>query len=160
MEPRLSIKGLFESEQELLEAVRTRKICYDVEPYYINRKGQLVQIGFQISLYGTFPHEAGDISPDSLEYAEVERDVRRIAEALSKTCDSMHMCESTTIEPGTITYSQERKMRPDVTVHIPVFDQKDFGHPVDDAVRRTMEEAVRLLESAGIAKTYWRDDRP
>ncbi len=158
MEYDLNITGLFGSKQELLDVVRERKMCYDFDPYYISdKKGSLVQIGFQMNLYGTFPEKAPDTTPDSPEYGDVEGDVLRVAEALSNTCDPIHMCESTTIEPSTITYSPDRKMRPDVTVRIPIFDRKNFGHPVDDAIRFTLETAIKLLESAGLRKTRWGD---
>ncbi|MEW6602986.1 MAG: hypothetical protein AB1499_18590, partial [Nitrospirota bacterium] len=145
---KLNIAGLFESEKELLDVVKRRRICYDTEPYYINKKGSLVQIGFQLNLYATFP-DAAKGGPDAAEYKRVEHDVMRLAEALSNTCDPMHMCESTTIEAGSITYSHDRGMRPDVTVHIPIFDQKNFGHPVDDNIRKTLLVAEKLMESAG-----------
>lgn len=158
MELKLNTKGLFESEEELRNVVRKRKICYDTEPFYISdRKGGLLQIGFRINLYGTFPGNSREASPDSPDYEDVERDVRRLAEALSNSCDPLHMCESATIEPATITFSPERKMRPDVTVHIPVFDQKHFGHPVDDTIRTALHTATGLLESAGVRKARWQD---
>ena len=158
MEPELNITGLFNDRQELHEVIRERQICYDTEPYYItDKKGSLIQIGYQINLYGTLPDTAKDATPDSSEYEEAERDVKRVAEALSKTCSPLHMCESTTIEEDTITYSQERKMRPDVTVHIPLFDQADFGHPVNDAITNTLHAAAALLETAGVRKKKWRE---
>ena len=97
------------------------------------------------------------MTPDTPGYSKVENDVRRVAEALSNTCSPLHMCESTTIEPSTITYSPDRKMRPDVTVRIPIFDQKNFGHPVDEAIRNTLDTAIKLLESAGVRKKRWGD---
>lgn len=159
MESGLNIQGLFESEQELRDVVEKRKICYDFEPYYIpgGKKGGLLQIGFQLSLYGTGSNPEKDLPPGSEEYGKVEYDVRRVAEALSNTCGPLHMCETTTVDPSTITYSHERKMRPDVTVHIPVFDQKNFGHPVDDTIRKTLDYAVRLLESVGVRKKRWQE---
>lgn len=156
MEFKLNITGLFESEKELFDMVRERKVCYDFEPYYISRKGQQLQIGFQLNLYATFS-AVKDASPDSPEFVKTERDVMRLAEAFSSACNPEHMCESTTIESGTITYSHERKMRPDVTVHIPIFDQKNFGHPVDEHIRNTLNAAIKLLESAGVQKTSWKD---
>jgi hypothetical protein len=156
MEYELNITGFFKSRQELLDVVTERKICYDSEPYYIpDKKGSLLQIGFQINLYGTSPGTAEDMTPDSPEYDTVEQDMKRVAEALSLTCSPLHMCESTTIEPSTITYSPDRKMRPDVTVRIPIFDQNNFGHPVDEAIKNTLQTAIKLLESAGIRKTKW-----
>ena len=157
MDDRLNIAGLFKDDRDLAETVRKRKICYDTEPYYINRKGQLLQIGFQLNLYGTFQDQDHEFTPEDQEYHEVERDVIRLAEALAKTCNPLHMCESTTIDPSTVTYAPERKMRQDITVHIPIFDQKNFGHPVDDAIRGTVTAAAHLLEAAGVRKTSWRD---
>jgi hypothetical protein len=158
MEYELNITGLFENRRELRDVVRERKICYDWEAYYISdKKGALVQIGFQINLYGTFPGAVNDVTPDSPGYRTVENDVRRVAEALSNTCSPLHMCESTTIEPSTITHSPDRKMRPDVTVRIPIFDQNNFGHPVDEAIRNTLDMAIKLLESAGVRKKRWGD---
>jgi hypothetical protein len=158
MEMKLNIEGLFDNEQELLGVVQLRKICYDTEPYYLpDKKGSLVQIGYRLTLYGTFPDGVKEADPDSPEYEKVERDVRRIAEALSRTCGPLHVCESVTIEPSTITYSHDRRMRADVTVHIPVFDQMNFGHPVDAHITETLHVAMRMLEAAGIQKTRWLD---
>jgi hypothetical protein len=156
---KLNIEGLFKSENEVREIVGRRKICYDTEPYYLNRKGKLVQIGYQLSIYGTFdkPVEGKEATPDTPGYEEVERDVRKLAEAVSHTCGALHMCESTIPDPSQITYSHERGMRPDVTVHIPVFDQENFGHPVDDNVTGMLQAATGLLESMGVRKTRWHD---
>lgn len=157
MELKLNLEGLFKNEQEVTDMVRQRKICYDSEPYNIYRKGQLIQIGFQLNLYATFSQDIKDATPDSTEYGKVESDVMKLAEALSSACNPLHMCESTTIEPSTITYSHDRKMRPDVTVHMPIFDQKNFGHPVDDNIKNTLNASVKLLESVGVQKTSWKD---
>jgi hypothetical protein len=158
MELRLNIQGHFENEGDLRDTIIKRKICYDSEPYYISdKKGGLIQIGFRLTLYGTFPDNVKDVSPDSKEYAEVERDLQSLADVLSSTFGPLHMCGATTAEPSSISYSQERKMRPDVEVHIPIFDQEHFGHPVDDVVRNELHEAIGLLESAGVRKTRWKD---
>jgi len=155
VENKLNIEGLFETYQELLDTIKKRRVCYDSEPYYRTNKGQLIQIGFQLNIYGTFPEGHMDATPDDPEFSNVLRDVRRVAEALSNTCDPLHMCEATIIDSNTVTYAHERKMRPDVTVHIPVFDQENYGHPVDDKVRNTLEMAGKMLESAGVKKIRW-----
>jgi len=138
--------------------VKKRRICYDTEPYYLpDKEGRLFQIGYQLNLYGTFSGPAEHITVDSAEYQEVERDLRRVAEALSQSCNPYHMCELTTIDPATLTYSHERKMRPDVTVHVPIFDQQHFGRPVDDNITKTLEAAIKLVESAGVRRKHWPD---
>ena len=157
VELKLNIEGLFESEAEVRDVVGRHRICYDTEPYYINKKGKLIQIGYQLSIYGTFAEPAKNATPDTPGYEEVEHDVRRLAEAISHTCASLHTCESTIPDPSQITYSHERNMRPDVTVHIPVFDQGTFGHPVDDNVTGAMKSIVDLLESLGACKTRWHE---
>lgn len=157
MVPDLNIEGFFANTDELREVIKKRKICYDTEPYYTTKKGVLTQIGFQLSLYGTFADEKEEHSPHDPEFGEILRDVRRLAESLSQTCDPLHMCDATIIDSNTITYVHERKMRPDVTVHIPVFDQKNFGHPVDDTVRNSLHRAEKILENAGVRKTRWTD---
>jgi hypothetical protein len=157
MEYKLNIGGLFENEQELLDAVQKRKICYDSEPYYRTKKGELIQIGYQLNIYGTFPEGHMSATPDDPEFGKVLYDVRRVAEALSNTCDPLHMCDATIIDSNTVTYAHERKMRPDVTVHIPVFDQQNYGHPVDDKIRDTLEMAGRILEEAGVQKIRWQE---
>ena len=156
MENKLNIKGLFENEQELLDTIKKRKICYDSEPYYRTKKGELIQIGYQLGIYGTFP-EGHNATPDDPEFSNVLRDVRRVAEALSNTCDPLHMCDATIIDSNTLTYAHERKMRPDVTVHIPIFDQQNYGHPVDDKIRSTLEMAENMLERAGVQKIRWEE---
>jgi hypothetical protein len=157
VELKLNIEGLFENQNEVEDVVRRHRICYDTEPYYLNRKGKLLQIGYQLSFYGTFEEQVKDANPDTPGYEEVERDVRRLAEAVSHTCASLHTCESTLPDPSQITYSHERNMRPDVTVHIPVFDQDNFGHPVDDNVTAAMKDIIELLESLGVCRTRWHD---
>lgn len=157
MENKLNIEGLFETELELLNTIKKRKVCYDFEPYYRTGKGQLIQIGFQLNIYGTFPEGHMNATPDDPEFSNVLSDVRRVAEALSNTCDPLHMCEATIIDSNTVTYARERKMRPDVTVHIPIFDQQNYGHPVDDKIRNTLEMAGKLLEVAGVQKERWQE---
>jgi len=157
LENKLNIKGLFENEEELLDTIKKRRICYDSEPYYTTKKGELIQIGYQLGIYGTFPEGHNNATPDDPEFSNVLRDVRRVAEALSNTCDPLHMCDATIIDSNTLTYAHERKMRPDVTVHIPVFDQQNYGHPVDDKVRNTLEIAEKLLERSGVQKTRWEE---
>lgn len=157
MEYTLNIEGLFENGQELSDTVKKRKICYDSEPYYRTKKGELIQIGYQLNLYGTFPEDHHKATPDDPEFSKVLRDVRRVAEALSNTCDPLHMCEATISDSNTVTYAHERKMRPDVTVHIPIFDQQNYGHPVDDKIRNTLEMAGRILETAGVQKIRWQE---
>lgn len=157
MENKLNIEGLFETELELLNTIKKRKVCYDFEPYYRTGKGQLIQIGFQLNIYGTFPEGHMNATPDDPEFSNVLSDVRRVAEALSNTCDPLHMCEATVIDSNAVTYARERKMRPDVTVHIPIFDQQNYGHPVDDKIRNTLEMAGKLLEVAGVQKERWQE---
>jgi len=157
VEAKLNISGIFASEEELAETIRSRKICYDSEPYYTTKKGKLDQIGFQINLYGTFPQTDKKPSPDDREFGSVLRDVRKIAEALSNTCSPLHMCESSIEDSNTISYSHDRKMRADVTVHIPVFDQQSFGHSVDKHIEETVSMAGKILEAAGVRKKHWED---
>jgi hypothetical protein len=158
VEAKLNITGIFTSEEELAETIRSRRICYDIEPYYnTTKKGGLVQIGYQLNLYGTFPRTDRKPSIDDPEFSRVLRDVRRIAEVLSNTCDPLHMCEVSIEDATTITYSRDRKMRPDVTVHIPVFDQEHFGHPVDKHTEEIVHLAGTMLEAAGVRKKSWEE---
>jgi len=158
MDTTLNIKGLFRDAEELYGVITLRRICYDTEPYYIaDRKGSLVQIGYQLNLFATFTPAVHGATPDSPEYGAAAHDVRRVAEALSNTCTPIHMCESMIVEEGALTYSAERGMRPDVTVHIPIFDQGKFGHPVDENITNTLREAEALLQAAGVKKKRWQD---
>jgi hypothetical protein len=155
MEYSLNIKDLFLDDQELFDTVKKRKICYDSEPYFKTTKGDLLQIGYQLNIYGTFPDGHPHTTPDDPEFRNVLNDVRRVAEALSNTCDPLHMCEAMVVDSSDVTYASERKMRPDVTVHIPIFDQQNYGRRVDEKVRKTLELAGKILESAGVRKKRW-----
>ena len=158
MEHRLNITGLFNDEEELRATIRKRKICYDTEPYYWpNEQGSLTQIGVQINLYGTFPDTDEKLVDKSRRFDEVLRDVRKVAEALKKSGESRHMGELVIPDSTSVSLSGERGMRPDVTVHIPVFDQEHFGHPVDDRISKAVTLAGKILEQAGVQKIRWRD---
>ena len=158
MDARLNIADIFKSEEELSETIRKRRICFDIEPYYnTTKQGKMVQIGYQINIYGTFPESDKKPSLDDPEFRGILKDVRNIAEALSNTCDPLHMCEATIEDSSSISYAHERKMRPDVTVHIPIFDQQHFGHPVDKHIEDTAQLAGKILESAGVRKKAWED---
>jgi len=161
MEYHLNITGLFKDEEELRATIRKRKICYDIEPYYQpNKEGSLTQIGFQINLYGTFPdtdEKVGAEEKISREFPGVLHDVRRVAEALSKTEESLHMGEWVIPDSSSVSFSDERERRPDVTVYIPVFDQEHFGHPVDDRISKAVSLAGKILERAGVQKSRWHD---
>jgi hypothetical protein len=158
MEYHLNITGLFKDEKELRETVRMRKICYDTEPYYQpNEKGSLTQIGFQINLYGTFPVADEGLDAKLREFGRTLSDVRRVAESLQKTGESLHMGEVVIPDSRSVSFSAERGMRPDVTVHIPVFDQEHFGHPVDDRITKAVSVAGQLLEEVGVQKRRWHD---
>lgn len=158
MEYRLNITDLFKDEEELRATIRKRKICYDTEPYYWpNKEGSLIQIGFQISLYGTFPDTEEGLGAKRREFGEVLSDVRKIAEALKKTGESLHMGKVVIPDSTSVSFSDERGMRPDVTVHIPVFDQEHFGHPVNERISKAVAVAGKILEEAGVQKNRWHD---
>lgn len=159
MEPHLNISGLFRDEQDLHDVIRKRKICFDSEPYYLTGKGQITQIGYQLNLYATFPDPKELASPDDREFGSVLRDVRRLAEALMQTCNPIHMCDYEIVDDRSVSYSNERKMRPDVTVHIPIYDQQNFGHAVDAKIRNALETAGKMLEAAGAQKTRWHEEK-
>ena len=169
MEYHLNIKGIFKDEEELRTTVKKRKICYDTEPYYRSYKGSLTHIGFQINLYGTFPDKYEEINlfgkfPNKVEKEEkilrefdaVLRDVRKVVEVLKKSVESLYMGEPV-IADSSVSFSDERKKRPDVTVHIPVFDQEHYGHPVDDRISEAVSLAGKILEQAGVQKNCWHD---
>jgi hypothetical protein len=169
MEYNLNITGIFKDEEELRATVKKRKICYDTQPYYRSHEGSLTQIGFQINLYGTFPDTVQEINlfgkfPDKVEKEEkilrefdaVLRDVRKVGEALKKSGESLYMAEPV-IADSSVSFSDERKKRPDVTVHIPVFEQGHYGRPVDDRISEAVSLAGKILEQAGVQKNRWHD---
>jgi len=160
MEYHLNITGLFKDEEELRATIRKRRICYDTEPYYQpNEEGSLIQIGFQINLYGTIPDTdwEDDLDKRTPELLEVFRDVRKVAEALKKTGESLHISSSEIEDSASVSFSDERRRRPDMSVHIQLFNQDYFGQPVDDRLREIVSVAGKLLEQAGVQKTRWHD---
>ena len=69
----------------------------------------MTQIGFQINLYGTFPDTAEELSAKRQAFGEVLRDVRRVAEALKKTGEALHMGELVIPDSTSVSFSDERK---------------------------------------------------
>jgi hypothetical protein len=156
MEQKLNTQGIFDSEAQFAEVVQSRRICYDLEPYTIaTRKGQLLQIGYQLNIYGTFPESDPHASGDDPEFYQVLRDVKRVAAALLRSCSPLHMCEDSFEDATSVSYARDRKMRPDVTVHIPIFDRQHFGHPVDSIIEETVRQVEKLLQSSGVRKKHW-----
>lgn len=160
MEYHLNITGLFKDEEELRATIRKRQICYDSEPYYQpNEEGSLTQIGFQINLYGTIPDTdwEDDLDKRRPELLDVFRDVRKVAEALKQTGESLHIGASEIEDSASVSFSDERGRRPDMSVHIQLFNQEQFGRPVDDRLREIVSVAGKILEQAGAQKTRWHD---
>ncbi|MBA4373744.1 MAG: hypothetical protein C0402_12905 [Thermodesulfovibrio sp.] len=161
MENKHNIEGIFESEDQraqIVQIVRSRRICYDFEPYnYVTKQGQLMQIGYQLNIYGTFPASDTSASGDDPEFYLVLRDVRRVAAVILGACNPLHMCEDSFEDATSVSYAHERNMRPDVTVHVPIFDRQHFGQPVDRLVEETIQQVEKLLKAAGVQKKHWED---
>ncbi|HAP39513.1 MAG TPA: hypothetical protein DCQ94_07115, partial [Nitrospira sp.] len=55
----LNLDQAFPTEQALRDMIVKHKVCFDHDPFYVKTGGgEVVQIGFQLNLYGAFDNPA------------------------------------------------------------------------------------------------------
>ncbi len=141
---------------ELRELVRNYKVCWKVWPeYHIDRKGEKIQIGFELDLIGTHFQPEHIPEPGCAECVTVYDNLKKIAQWIIPK-DERDSCYEIGIFDNAIRYASQRKSRADIVVPIKILHREGFDRPTDACEVRClgeMEEKLKeLAHKRGIGK--------
>lgn len=152
----LHLEQAFSSEQSLRDMIAQRKVCFDHDPFFVKMgDGRIVQIGFQLNLYGAFRDPAQFPLNDDEEHRAILGDLQRLCRVFFQTLDLLKPCEHPQPPAHRIVFSPERKNRAEVCLQIPIFD---LAHYADGAARQVQEllaTAECLLRHVGARRLVW-----
>lgn len=157
----LHLAGAFSSEDALRRTVIARRICFDHDPFYVrDRDGRVVQIGFQLNLYGGFTDPRHLPVGEDKEYAEIVGDLNRICRVFFQSLDVLKPCEYPEPPAHRIVYSPERRFRAEVCLQVPIFDREHFGAPSGPKLVELLATAECLLKQLGARAGRWDQEAP
>lgn len=157
----LNVDGAFPSEAALREMIARRKVCFDHDPFYIrDSAGNLVQIGFQLNLYGAFRDPRHLPLGDDAEHREIIRDLNHLCRVFFQSLEILKPCEHPDPPVHRVVYSPERRMRPEVCLQVPIFDRSHFGAKAGHQLKELLATAECLLKSIGARLGEWDEEAP
>jgi len=125
---------------ELKELVRQHKVCWEVWPvYHIARKGEKIQIGFELELLRTHRDPKDVPKPGCAQCLEVYDDLKQIAQWILPKEDRLSRYEIGIFD-SSIRYSAKRKFRRDVALMIKILHKAKFDDPTGDCEFRCLHE--------------------
>lgn len=161
-EPRpmqLNLEQAFDSEQALRNMIVQRKVCFDHDPFYVRTGGgQVVQIGFQLNLYGAFDNPAQLPLGDDEEHRAILGDLQRLCRVFFQTLDLLKPCEHPQPPAHRIVFSPERKNRAEVCLQIPIFDLAHYADGSARQVQDLLATAECLLRHVGARRRVWEEE--
>lgn len=161
-EPRpmqLNLEQAFDSEQALRNMIVQRKVCFDHDPFYVKTGGgQVVQIGFQLNLYGAFDNPAQLPLGDDEEHRAILGDLQRLYRVFFQTLDLLKPCEHPQPPAHRIVFSPERKNRAEVCLQIPIFDLAHYADGSARQVQDLLATAECLLRHVGARRRLWEEE--
>lgn len=158
---KLDLQGAFPSEEALREMVRRRRICFEHEPFYVrDASGEIVQLGFQLSLYAAFADPRHLPVGDDQEWREIAGELRRLCRVFFQTLRVLKPCERPDPPEPEVVFSPARRMRAEVCLRIPIFDQAHFGTRPGRQLHEVLATAVCLLKTLGARPGAWEEGRP
>jgi len=133
----------------LKELVRQHKVCWEVWPvYHIDRKGEKVQIGFELELAGTHHEPKEPPKPGCAECVTVYNDLRRIGQWIIPKEDHLSRYEIGIFD-SSIHYAAKRKFRKEVALTIKILHKDKFHDPTDECEVRCLNEMEQKLKALG-----------
>ncbi len=115
----------------LTSITRLHRVCWEVLPEeFVMADGQLLQIGFNLMLYGAHEHDTDSPLPGCPQCGVIYGHLREIAEWIvpKVDCPSRYEIE---FYDDTVRFDPMRGNRPDVTVTIKILHRSRFDAPVD-----------------------------
>ena len=155
----LHLEQAFSSEQSLRDMIAQRKVCFDHDPFFVKMgDGRIVQIGFQLNLYGAFRDSAQFPLNDDEEHRAILGDLQRLCRVFFQTLDLLKPCEHPQPPAHRIVFSPERKNRAEVCLQIPIFDLAHFSDSGAGQIQDLLVTAECLLTHVGARRRVWDDD--
>ena len=155
----LDLDQAFPSEQALRDMIAQRKVCFDHDPFYVKTGGgQVVQIGFQLNLYGAFDNPAQLPLGDDEEHRAILGDLQRLCRVFFQTLDLLKPCEHPQPPAHRIVFSPERKNRAEVCLQIPIFDLANYADGAARQVQELLATAECLLTHVGARRRVWEEE--
>lgn len=156
---RLNIDQAFPSEQTLRETIAQRKVCFDHDPFFVKAgNGEVIQIGFQLNLYGAFDNPAQLPLGDDVEHRAILHDLQRLCRVFFQTLDLLKPCEHPHPPAHRIVFSPERKNRAEVCLQIPIFDLAHYADGAAGEVQNLLATAECLLTHVGARRRVWDEE--
>jgi hypothetical protein len=154
----LSLDGAFDSEQSVREMIKSRKVCFDHDPFYVNDgSGRVIQIGFQLNLYAAFQDARHLPIGEDPELRELVGDLRRLCRAFFQSLDILKPCQYPEPPSHRVVYAPERRYRAEVCLQVPIFDRGHYGAKPDRRLEELLATAECLLRQLGARRGHWDD---
>ncbi|HQR12927.1 MAG TPA: hypothetical protein PKW52_06520 [Nitrospira sp.] len=152
----LNLDQAFPSEQALRSMITQRKVCFDHDPFYVKTGGgEVVQIGFQLNLYGAFDNPLQLPLNDDEEHRAILGDLQRLCHVFFQTLDLLKPCEHPHPPAHRIVFSPERKHRAEVCLQIPIFDVAQYAEGAASKIQNLLATAECLLTHVGARRRVW-----
>ncbi len=136
----------------LRELVKRHRVCWEVWPeHHIDRKGERIQIGFELNLMGTHGHSEPIIEPGCPECIKIYGDLRRIAGWIIPKKEFNTWYEIGVFD-ASIYYSSQRRFRPEVVLTIKLLHREGFDRPTDSHEVHVLKEMEEKLKKLGARK--------
>lgn len=140
---------------QLRELVKKHKVCWEVWPeYHIDRKGEKIQIGFQLDLVGTHDHPQTVPDPGCGECVTVYENLKKIGQWIIPKEDRDSRYEIGMFD-ASMHYASRRKFRRDIVLPIKIIHREGFDRPVDDCEDKCLKEMEEKLKELGVPEGDW-----
>lgn len=144
-------------ELELLrDLVAAHKVCYEVWPEkHLGSNGKISQVGFELTLIGTYYNPEHLPWPGCDECYKVYLDLQLIAEWIlpKEKRDSRYDVQ---IFDSAMRSTPKRKFRSDIELTIKILHREDLEGPVDACEIRCLNEMKTKLMELGVTEGEWR----
>lgn len=143
--------------ETLRHLVQRHQVVWEVWPEYQRTEdGKTVQVGFDLTLQGTYDHPLHEPRPGCNECVKVYEDLRRIARWILPKGEHESTYELGAFD-GAIHYPPERKHRAEIEFPIRIFHRHGFERPVDACETSCLTEMEEKLKTLGAPRTSWHE---
>jgi hypothetical protein len=147
--------------EHLREIARRHQVCYEVWPEWSVAEERKIQIGFELQLCGTNPHDSGDGSdhpvPGCAHCVGTYGELRQIAEWILPREERPSRYEIGAFDHSLHIAPPKRRRRNEVLVSIHIMHRHDFNRAVDECENRCLKEMQQRLRELGIVEGMWHE---